>query len=530
MRNFIGGNKAAFLSKAVLRGFQTIAAVIAFSGTVASAADHVLVMTIGAYTNITQLEGVRFDEKNALELARALGYQTSNAQIYKEGQLAGDGIQRALATTLAQVKQGDRLFFYYSGHGASFPVQGGCAEALVPFDATSDTSRFVRTESLVRQIDKAREMLSDAFVFFDACHAGGHRELVVSSGKGATRGAREDIPNSSLLTSKSYIPRGGEQCLKVSNKSAFKNYADTGEPPSVTTTARGMSSSVKRNFTLVAAASENEEALDQRGKGGLATTALLQCAVQGVGSTRGTGVVNVNELKLCAQQIINQTVPKISTSHKAHNIEVYANSSKTLTNIPVLAAAESTPGLDEAARTINVFEQIAANSNPNLGFGVHITADKVPLNGRVRANYSSNSAGYVTIFYVGSSRTHIVPLVANLARPAAQNAELGELTIEAPVGANEFLFVHTSQPLQGVIEIMGDAKQGRKVDLSKRISQSLACAVEGTKRDAAFSATLLPNGSCQLRRDSSFKAAEVNTSPIAINTGYGAVLLSITGH
>ncbi|WP_164885170.1 caspase family protein [Rubrivivax rivuli] len=487
----------------------------------ACAADHVLVLTISDYSHVKPLPGVRHDRENALELARLLGYDTRQARSLSNAELAGDGILRAVTALTGQVREGDRLFLYYSGHGASFPVVGGCAEALVPQDAGSalGVPGLVRTSDLIKALDGVRDKLSDAFVFFDACHAGGLRDLVASSGTSARSGLQQvGTPG---LTGKSVPIRGGEHCLNVANRSSFKAFAPAGD-----SSARGMGLSLSRNFTFVAAAREDEEALDLENQGGLATTALLQCARDGVSNISGTGIVNVDELRRCAQQRINSLVPTITSAHRPHNVEVYSNVHKALANVRISAAPGSS-SVSEAERVERVFEQVASNSNPNLGASAWFSRQRVALGQPVELHYSVRNPGFLSVLYVGSDRKDIQALLSNHPVRPSSTTLLGPTTITEPAGDNRFLVLYTREPVNWTA-VLNDAKAGHKVALSAAISQSIACAAEGQRNATPFT---LGSGPCgALRNATAFVPSKdvtpTNHSPFV---GYGAWLLTVRG-
>lgn len=484
------------------------------------ARDHVLIMTISNYQS-GPLPGVKHDERNALDLAKAIGYDTSQPSLFKEEQLAGEGIRRALSSVLEEVQQGDRLFMYYSGHGASFPVNGGCAEALVPIDAGGDPGRMVRTSDLIGELDKVRTKLSDAFVFFDACHAGGHREMVVNSGKAQDNTMRNGVGPASSLRSKSLAVRSGEQCIKVANKSALEQYAQQ-QGAGKGSNSRGVNLSQARHFTFVAAARENEEALDQHDRGGLATTALLQCAQNGVANTTGTGIVSVDELQACAQRIINSTVPSISKTHKPHNIEVHVNGRKTLPSVPVANSGEPPTSLSEADRTLNVFTQIAANSNPNLGFDARFTKNQVAIGSKVDLIYSTEAPGYVNVLYIGSDFRDIAVLAENFKVQSTRNNLLGSAMVTEPRGDNHFLVMWTPDKLN-VQEILRNARDGRSA-LSPAVAQDLGCAMESKRNIAPMVAPAKSNCSRNMVMQTATDFAKSGA------TGYGAVRLTVAGH
>ena len=84
--------------------------VFSAAGTGAQARDHVLVMSISAYPYVKQVPGAIYDAGNALAIAQHLGYDTANAQAFKEDQLAGDGILRAVKSIASQVTTRNQIF------------------------------------------------------------------------------------------------------------------------------------------------------------------------------------------------------------------------------------------------------------------------------------------------------------------------------------------------------------------------------------------------------------------------------------
>ncbi len=487
----------------------------------ALAADHVLIMTISEYPNLgAPLPGAALDGKNALALAAKLGYRTTgaNVKVLKESALSGDGIQRAVSSVASSIAQGDRLFLYFSGHGSSYPAQEGCAEALVPYDAGLESVSYVRTSELIRALDGARDRLSDAFIFFDACHSGGLREVVVGAARSSTSRGANDAPK---LRAKSVPGRGGEQCLAVANKSSMENYSKDAK-------SRGLANSVKRNFTFVAAARENEEALDSEG-GGMATTAMLECANKGVGNTSGTGVVSVDELRACAQQIINTKVPSISKTHRPHHIEVHGNTAKMLASVAAMPSGGQTAPMTDADRVVAAFNQVAANSNPNLGFSASLTDTSVPLGSRVSLSYRSAVPGFMSVLYVGSDRTHIMPLLDS--RPVAPSAGevVGPTTITGPVGLNQMLVLLTREPLN-VKTILESAKRGEKVSLSGSIAQNIACLGNQQRNLTTFEVTAASGESgCRTRNLTEIGSPTTSQGSQPNYVGYGAQLLDVTG-
>jgi hypothetical protein len=213
------------------------------------AADRVLIMTISDYPE-HPLKGVKFDADNALRLAGKLGYDTSQALVLKDQQLTATGMREAFRSLADLVQKNDRVFVYYSGHGASFAKDGQCVQSLI----TQDIS-FIDTAELAAQFDRIKSKASDGLVVLDSCYSGGNRDIAVIRGAGGSAGKSMG----GGLTSKAWTPKSGEQCAHPINRLA-KSWQDNSA-----SIARGMSNP-ENNFTLVAAANEREEALDDATK------------------------------------------------------------------------------------------------------------------------------------------------------------------------------------------------------------------------------------------------------------------------
>ena len=148
----------------------------------ARAADHVVIMAISNYAS-APLEGVRHDPQNALQLAERLGYVTTGATILKDNQLTSQGMRDAFRQLAERVKSNDRLFFYYSGHGASSLVGGQCSSSLVTQD-----EKFIETAELKAYLDQMKGKVQDALIIMDACFSGGLRDLAMANGSRSSLG------------------------------------------------------------------------------------------------------------------------------------------------------------------------------------------------------------------------------------------------------------------------------------------------------------------------------------------------------
>lgn len=467
-----------------------------------AATDHVLIMAISDYPN-KPLPGVKFDADNALKLAKKLGYDTSNATVYRDRQLTAVGMREALSSLTNKVNPGDRVFVYYSGHGYSQAKNGQCVQSLVSQDVA-----LIDTAELAAMMDRIKTKTSDGLLILDACHAGGNRDIAVSrsADRGAGKGALEGG-----VTSKVWTPKSGEQCANPVNKLA-KSWQENSA-----TVARGMANP-ENNFTMVAAANEREEALDDAYQGGLATLGLLECADKGVADTDGSKTTSVRELVACAQGYVGKRVPEINQrsglNYTPHTLEIAGNAEKTLA---VRAVASSAGRKDKASQVIASFKSLVANSNGNYAFDLSASATEVSLGSDVQLTLKSGQPAYAYLLYVGSDRKDIkqlFPPEGQLRRIDAGSKTL-TLGIEKPVGDNVFLAIVSQTPID-----MAAILNGGSAEISQQTLQSIGCTSQKL-RNASYK----DEGSGCGTRNAAMKG-DVLGEGIA---GYAAQMVTIRG-
>lgn len=465
------------------------------------AADRVLIMTISDYPE-QPLAGVKFDADNALRLAARLGYDTSNALILRDRQLTAAGMREAFRKLSDQVQPNDRVFVYYSGHGASQHKEGQCVQSLV----TQDLG-FVDTAELALHLDRVKEKTSDGLVILDACHSGGNRDIAVARGLGGKIGQA-----GAEVTAKAWTPKSGEQCAQPVNRLAKSWQAGSAR------VARGMANP-ENNFTLVAAANEREQALDDAYKGGLATLGLLDCASSGVADLDGSQSASIREVAACAQQYIAKRVPEINQrsglNFLPHTLEVYGNVDKTL---PVRITVASSAPKDRASQVLASFRSLEKNSNGNYRFNFESSASEVVLGSDVQLTFKTEQPAYAYLFYVGSDRKDIKqlwPPEGQLRRLEPGRKSL-TLTIEKPAGDNTFLAIATQTPMD-IGQVLGGSGSA---SATMQTLQAIGCAGQQLRN-----ASLKDESAGCSVRNASLKA-EVVGEGIA---GYAARIVTVKG-
>lgn len=144
------------------------------------AADHALLIGIDRYPKVPALVGSKNDVDNMRRFAQTtLGFRPEDTKILVDEQATRQGILAALDDWLVKgTRPGDRVLFYYSGHGAQTPDQNGdeedgLDEALVSYDTYLNHGAYQNLviddelEAIFKQLDDRRVM-----ILIDSCHSG----------------------------------------------------------------------------------------------------------------------------------------------------------------------------------------------------------------------------------------------------------------------------------------------------------------------------------------------------------------------
>jgi hypothetical protein len=367
------GGAARITAVAGIRGLQVVEAT-------PRASAHALILTIGDYWNgIPRLKGVVHDADSAVLMARALGVPEANITALSDSALTLAGLRAALDGLAARVLPNDEVFLYYSGHGTRLPAFDGrakrCAEALLSVDgeALLDSELEQRLRDIAT---KARRVV----VFLDACHAGG---VTV-----------REVPDE-RFSAKFFAKSGAQTCERPVNALTRALMVTEADKDAATG---------KLNFIHIAAAREDEAALDDGLRGGLATQAWLDCLAGGAADLDGSAGLSARELQACAQPRIEQ-LARGNTRFSPHHLALHGNADM------VLAAPDDLPNAVDAAA---VLKDIHANRDDRRR--VRLSADKPAYKAgqdRVRFTLESSHAGFVYLLMAGSDGKHFDLLFPN---------------------------------------------------------------------------------------------------------------------
>ena len=464
-------------------GLAALCASLVAWGSTCRAADHALIMAISDYAGVNALPGVRLDADNARRILGGIGFATDDLRIVDSSRLTLAGMHEALAQLARDTAEGDRVFVYFSGHGTSYAVADRCEQALVSRDLKPFSSR-----EFLKHLTELRDRTSRVVVVLDACFSGGLAQAADQDTR-ALGGLR---PKYSQLT-------GTARCSTPVNVTAAELAGLRSIKGAI---------NLERNYVFLAAARDNEVAFDDRLRGGVASTALVDCLAGTPVDADSSGSVSFGELILCAQGRINQRYPHDETRQ---HLVITGND-----GLPVMAAQDVANGRTDPAATLRDLSQAAdarwdVRATPSAG-KLTIGRDSFSL------TVTSNRNGFLYVVYVGSDRHEFLKLYPTT--PAEPNTlQAGqpftlpkEWRSEGPAGADHLLVLVTPEA-RNLDSVFG---QHLAVPATHEASSALPDALGVCRNRAAQ-----PCASAQSRN-----LRENNSGPLNPG-GYGATLVTV---
>jgi hypothetical protein len=249
------------------------------------ASNHALIITVSEYPR-SPLPGVLTDRKLGLDLARRFGVPDENIVELSEREVTHDGLMNAIDRVASSMQPGDRVFVYYSGHGARYfdPASQQCEEGIVTQDM-----HVVPKKELARLIRPLSEKAGKTLVMLDSCHSGGVAEATGSRALGA-----------GLMRPKFSKDASSPQCSRIANGGSFSQ-------------SRGIDlATTDNNLVVLAAARRNEVAWDTS-KGGALTFNFSECQRGAAADADHSGSVSMDELAACVQKRLDATNRCVNT-------------------------------------------------------------------------------------------------------------------------------------------------------------------------------------------------------------------------
>jgi len=293
-----------------------------------------LIIGIGHYNGpAADLKGVPADIEMAKEIAKAMDIPDKNITVMRDQEATKKNVLEVMKSFSNKAADGGRVFIYFSGHGTRYynPFINNCVEGLLTYDyeVISNAELAQATKNLNNSVDKS-------ILLVDTCHSGG----VLNTTK--TR----SVLNPNLVAKFASKDKTGEDvCTPVNYKT--RSLFDE-------TKALG---ALQENVVFISSARPDEVSWDQPGLGGVATQALKQCLLGNAKDLDNSGAVSLEEVRQCAQSIMDQKIPgpiqvasHVTIRGNRNLIPVVSNQSTPLndqTPISPIAVVKPNTGVDK---------------------------------------------------------------------------------------------------------------------------------------------------------------------------------------
>ena len=339
--------------------------------------NHALIITVSEYAR-SPLPGVATDRNLALELAARFGVPESNIVELSEREVTREGLKRALEDLNVTLLPGDKLFVYFSGHGARFFSQASkqCEESIVMQDM-----HVVTKNEFAAWLKPLSARADKTIVMLDSCHSGGIAQAT------GTRGIGAEIRRPKWSSEAS-----SPQCSLAVNLGSFSQ-------------SRGIDlATTDHNLVVLAAARKNEVAWDTS-KGGALTYNFSQCLAGDAADADRSGSVSMDELTACVQARLDKTQEESARQHVtlAGDGALVAGLSPTTNAAPTTAAAQSAPAPAPApADTMATLRDIYAGRDDRWQVALSPDAPALKIGTNLGMTLRSDRDGFVYLFYRGS--------------------------------------------------------------------------------------------------------------------------------
>ena len=271
---------------------------LASAGTTAHAAgvqapllpsNHALIITVSEYQR-SPLPGVLTDRKLATELATRFGVPPQNIVQLSEQQVTREGLKQAFAGMSESIMPGDKLYVYFSGHGARSlnKATGQCTESIVMQDM-----HVVTNAEFAGMVKPLSARADKTVVMLDSCHSGGVANAANSRALASPVAAQR--PKFSAEAS-------SPQCALAVNLGSFS-------------TNRGADLNTTDHNLVILAASRNNEVAWDTSKGGALTYNFSQCLGGTATDTDHSGSLSMQELTDCVQARLDKTQEDTALQH-----------------------------------------------------------------------------------------------------------------------------------------------------------------------------------------------------------------------
>jgi Caspase domain/Domain of unknown function (DUF4384) len=263
------------------------------------AANHALILWIGDYGDPkNNLPGIDLDAANARKIAVAMGVPPQNTTEVSNAQLTGENMARALVGLYQRIREGDKVFIYYSGHGsqiAGHETQARCTEGLMVRDG------LVLDSEMQKVLTAIGNKASQLVMMNDSCFSGG----------AATRNLAPPEPDMKAK----FMPPDAKTNSAVTEAYACGNATNTTR---MTRSLTALAGNTRGPQVLYIAASNDTQVSFATSKGSLGTLAWATCMGTAQADADRSGRINGEELRACSQAIIDRSKARQTITLQGH--------------------------------------------------------------------------------------------------------------------------------------------------------------------------------------------------------------------
>jgi hypothetical protein len=356
--------------------------------------NHALIITVSEYPR-SPLPGVATDRALGIEMAQRFGVPAKNIVELSEQQVTREGLARALQDMNQAMMPGDKLFIYYSGHGARFFNKDTkqCEESIVMQDM-----HLVTKNEFAQMIRPLSQKADKTIVMLDSCHAGG---VAQTASTRSMSGMGEMRPKFSPEASSA-------QCSQAVNVGAFSQ-------------SRGIDLGTTDNNIVILAAARKNEVAWATSHGSSLTYNFEQCLNGGATDSDRSGSISMQELTDCVQARLDKTQDESIRQHAmlAGNAALVPAFSGLPTDTAgaapggapsagptpggVHTPGADTPGVDTpGVDTLATLNDIYHQRDDRWDVKVKLDQPTLKIGSNLALSIRSNRDGYVYVFYRGT--------------------------------------------------------------------------------------------------------------------------------
>ncbi|GAC1498783.1 MAG: hypothetical protein NVS1B6_04810 [Steroidobacteraceae bacterium] len=382
--------------------------------------NHALIITVSEYQR-SPLPGVLNDRRLANELAQRFGVPPQNVVQLSEREVTREGLKQALAGMSQVILPGDKLYVYFSGHGARFfsKATGRCTESIVMQDmhVVTNTEFAHMLKPLSAKTDKTIVML-------DSCHSGGI----------AHAASARDIAPGTALRAKFLQEASSPQCSLAVNDRGFSE-------------TRGADLDTTDNNLVILAAARNNEIAWDTSKGGALTYNFAQCLDAGAADADHSGALSMRELTACVQARLDKTQVESARQHAT----LVGNAGL----VPAFVEGASSPASVTAAEPLAMLNDIYSQRDDRWQVQATLGQPMLKIGTNLAMSIRSQRDGFVYMFYQGTGPGSFYLLFpnqidSNNAIAADQDLKLPRegwnVTALGPPGTDHLMVMVTATP------------------------------------------------------------------------------------